>query len=355
MALNPDHYAIVIGIDGYSQLRPLTAAGEDAAKFALWLTSEEGGGLPSKNVRGIYSPPPGSTNNPFEARPIQTQIDEALTRFGIETKDRIGKRLYFYFSGHGFGSNFLDVGMLMANASLTRLGYNIGLLPYRSFFREMEVFDEIVFILDCCRDPHGGIETAKPGFSLPKRGNGTKIQDVVILGAMYGEEAYQPLKNDFTDERRGLLTQAVLEGLTKPEAADGLGRFTSSSLSYYVTQRVPELAAGANVDQTPNIDKTQLRREIVFYTIPNSKLEWVRVQIIVPPGLGGDLLLLDSFGNEIDRQPAVAAAAAGGWTVMLLRNRWYEVKLSPVGPHAKPNIIELTELNGDPHIYKFKT
>ena len=352
MAENLDHYAIVIGIDLYPQLRALKAAEKDATDFALWLTKEDGGGLPPKNVKIIKSLPT-NPSNPFLARPIQAEIDEALNSFGIMKKERIGKRLYFYFSGHGFGPNFVDVGMLMANASLDRLGYSLGLLPYRLFFRDTEAFDEIVFILDCCRDPHGGIEPLKPGFTPYKMGDGTKIQDLVILGAMYGEESYQPLVSG-TKERRGLLTQAVLEGLQKPEYADGLGRFTSSSLAYYLKTRVPELATDADVDQTPNIDATQLKSDIIFSTIPVSKLEVVPVQIIAPKGLNGDLVLFDSFNNEILRQPANSAVAPTGWTLQLIRNRWYQLRQIPGPPNPKPNLIDLSQPNGNPHVVNFK-
>jgi Caspase domain len=352
MAQNPDHYAIVIGIDLYPQLRALKAAEKDATQFALWLTSEEGGGLPAKNVKIIRSLPTNS-NNPYMARPLQAEIDEALGMFGIEKEIRIGTRLYFYFSGHGFGPNFVDVGMLMANASIKRLGNSLGLLPYRLFFRDTEAFDEVVFILDCCRDPHGGIEPLKPGFTPYRRGDGTKSQDFVVIGAMYGDESYQPLISG-TKERRGLLTQAILEGLQKPEHADGLGRFTSSSLAYYIKNRVPELAAEADVDQTPNVDTTQLKKEIIFSTIPLSKLEVVSIQIIAPAGLKGDLVLSDTFGNEIIREPAAKAVAPSGWTFNLIRNRWYRVRLYPAPPNPKPNLIDLTEFTGTTYVHQFK-
>lgn len=246
--------------------------------------------------------------------------------------------------------------MLLANASPSRLGYSLGLLPYREFFRKMEAFDEIVFILDCCRDPHGGVETLKPGFSLDARGDGTKIQDLVVLGAPYGDQAFQPFDPEYkgAKERRGLLTKAIIDGLTETDAADGLGRFTSSSLSFYLKQRMEELALAAGVEQTPNIDDTYLRQEIVFSTIPDSKLARVKVSITAPAGLNGTLQLLDGFGNELARQPAAAAAAPGGWLVTLIRNRWYEVRLLPFKPGARPNIIDLTQLNGDPHVYEFK-
>jgi hypothetical protein len=355
MALNADHYAIVIGIKGYSQLRPLKGAESDAVAFGRWVTSEEGGGVPLENYEIILSPTVNS-NNPFDARPIQLEIDAALTRFGIERNERLGKRLYFYFSGHGFGPEYNEVGMLLANASLTRLGYSLGLQPYRELFRKMEAFDEVVFILDCCRDPNGGFTTLKPPFHLPGRSDETKFQDLVVLGARYGEQSFQPLDPEFkgTGERRGLLTKALIEGLTLPEAADGLGRFTSSSLSYWVKQKVRELAKDALVDQTPNIDDTYLRENIVFATIPDSKLERVKVSIVAPPGLAGTLLLLDSFGNELARQPAADAAPPDGWPVTLIRNRWYDLKLLPPKAGTKPNIIDLTGVNADTHVYEFK-
>lgn len=352
MPENPDHYAIVIGIDFYPQLRPLKAAEKDATNFALWLTDKDGGGLPSKNVKIIKSLPTNAIN-PYKARPVRDEVDEALGLFGIEKQERIGKRLYFYFSGHGFGPNFVDVGMLMANASPKRLVNSLGLLPYRLFFRDSEAFDEIVYILDCCRDPHGGIETLKPGFDPYKKGDGTKIQDLVILGAMYGDESYQPLITG-TKERRGLLTQAILEGLQDPKWADGLGRFTSSSLSYYIRSRVPELADAADVDQTPNIDTTQLKKEIIFSTIPLSELELVPVQVIAPPGLTGDLVLFDSLNNEILRTPAATSVAPTGWAIKLVRNKWYQLRLEPAQPNPKPNLIELTEFNGTTYVHQFK-
>src|SRR5882762_2214822 len=109
MARNPDHYAIVIGIDGYSQLRRLRASEKDAKKFASWLKSDDGGGLPIENIYMILSPP-DLPSNPFDARPVAYQIDDALTRIGLTKGGWIGKRLYFYFAGHGFGPNFNDVG-----------------------------------------------------------------------------------------------------------------------------------------------------------------------------------------------------------------------------------------------------
>src|SRR5215212_11472438 len=130
---NPDHYAIVIGIDGYKQLRRLRAAGDDAQRFVAWLTCEDGGGLDPKNVKPILSPLV-LPDDPLDAKPVLTEVTRALRDIGVGRGTRIGQRLYFYFAGHGFGPTFDDVGLLLADAAMERLGSNIGLRPHRLFF-----------------------------------------------------------------------------------------------------------------------------------------------------------------------------------------------------------------------------
>jgi uncharacterized caspase-like protein len=358
--LNPDHYAIVIGIDGYSQLPRLRAAGKDATRFTEWLTSRNGGGVPPQNVQVVLSPPgPVDSSNTFIARPIADDIDRAMADIGIQRalseRSRIGKRLYFYFSGHGVGPAFDQVGMLMANASMDRLKSNIGLHEYREFFRNTAMFDEVVFILDCCRDSRVGIKTSEPGFD----GTGgwaapDAVQDFVVFGGMYGEKAFQVWSSDI-NERRGLLTQAVLEALQKPDAADALGRFTASTLRDYVHERVPQLASEATMKQTPAFDLTQIRREIVFGTIPADQLPRLRIRIVAPPGLTGELVLMDRGIREMERRPATSVTEdQPSWIVELVRNRRYTVEHTESGPNAPANTLDLRNAQGDPYVYIFK-
>jgi uncharacterized caspase-like protein len=207
---NDQHFAIAIGIDTYPQLRRLTSSVKDAADFCEWLTSDDGGNLPDQNVKLIPSSP-ALPADPFDARPMQTEIDRALRDFGVEQGTRVGQRLYFYFAGHGFGPSFDNIGMLMANAAMKRL-YNIGLRPYRNYFHESKRFDEVVFILDCCRDRDFSRETMAPGFDKDPAPDGRRVVDFVLMATAYGEKAFAPVDKP-TNERRGLLTKAVLEGL----------------------------------------------------------------------------------------------------------------------------------------------
>lgn len=268
MANNINDYAIVVGIDTYAQLRPLQSAVRDASMFAEWLVSPEGGGLSQANVRLIVSPPE-VPSNPFDARPGQTDIDRALYEIVGHGGTRIGRRLYFYFAGHGIGPNFDDVGMLMANASMKRLDSNVGLSPYRRFFRESGLFDEVVFILDCSRDPYLRGQTSAPALDVSRNKSARGVKDFVVLAAAHGGKAFN-FASTGTGEPRGVLTQAVLDGL-RGGAIDPFGRITSSSLSSYVRRRVPELTPKPG--QEPEIILPDNSEEIVFNELPADEVK----------------------------------------------------------------------------------
>lgn len=332
-ARNPDHYAIVVGIDTYGKLGRLRGAVADATRFMQWLLKEDGGGLDSGNIQPVLSAPTMAADV-LDAIPKQTDITKALRALGVERNERLGKRLYFYFAGHGFGPGFDNVGMLLADAyEPTHLGSNVGLREYRYFFRQHLLFDEVVFILDCCRDERQA-PTRGPDFDLAVNGAGSKFTDYVVLAAIYGEKAWQPVDSQ-TGERRGLLTKAVLEGL-EGAAADGLGRVTYITLGDYVKARVPKLAEELRTDvqvgQTPQIDALATNVGLVLATIPADRLDRVRVRIVAPATLAGNLLLCEGVDRrEIDRRPAAQATAATPWEVSLVRNRVYEVKSDAKG------------------------
>ncbi len=352
MARNPDHYAIVVGIDGYPQLLPLRSANQDATFFAKWLQKENGGGLDPNNIELIISPPK-LPPDPFDAQPVAAKIDRALTRFGFEKGGRIGSRLYFYFAGHGFGPEFDNVGMLMATAAMQRLKDNVGLRDFRTFFRQSEAFDEVVFFLDCCRDPIGGIQTFGPKIDLPAPRAGVSVRDVVVMAAQYGEKAFEPVLDQETHERRGILTKAILEGLTEPAAADGLGRFTKSSLFRYVTDRVRDLSDDVKLKQSPEVDDPKPDQELVFSTIPHSELSWLKVRISASPAYQGELILMDDKSLPIISQPAAGLTKENPWELTLLRNRWYSLTHKQNGVLSKPQILSL-EQAPDPYEFTYE-
>jgi hypothetical protein len=347
VAHNDQDYAVVVGINAYPQLRVLRAAVGDATKFAEWLQLPNGGGLPEKNVRLIVSAETLPTE-PLDAKPIQEDIDKALRDFGVEKNQWIGRRLYFYFAGHGIGPNFNNVGMLMAHAAMVRLNYNIGLQNYLDYCHEHVLFDELVFILDCCRDHARTVTTTAPAFTPPSGPLGS-VERLVVLAAPYGEKAFEPTQTG-AREPRGLLTKALLEGLKQQLAADPNGNITASSLRGYVRGRVPKLAKDARLAQMPEILPPV--NEIMFHKVPQAALEEVRVRIVAPAGLAGDLVLRDSAATEIERRLAsTATTGQPPWEVSLVRNRWYSVAHTADPPGTPPAIIDLRTVRGAKHVF----
>lgn len=240
--------------------------------------------------------------------------------------------------------------MLMANASMDRPNSNLGMRLYRQLFREFARFDEVVFILDCCRDPVKATAAA-PSWNLPPVPLGAVV-DFVVLAAAYGEKAIEGTEDE-VNQRRGLLTQAILEGL-KPEAADAEGRITASTLKAYVLKSVPELAKALDktdkhLQQNPEIIAPNT--ELVFATFPVEKLPKLRVHIIASPGLTGDLILRHGTDLHIIERRSVALATADQpWEIELLRNISYLVQ------HSDSDLAEILDLRrakDDPYVFRF--
>jgi hypothetical protein len=247
---NPEHYALVIGIDAYSQLPPLKSAVSDAKRFVRWLQAESGGGLSRSHIHALLSSST-PTGNSLNADPTQADVDQALAKIIQTNRDSQIKRLYFYFAGHGYGPSFDDVGMLMANASMSRLS-SISLRAYRQFLRQSGHFPEIVFVLDCSRAYLlDGAPAPAPSLALTPSNQSAGSNDFVLMASSHGEQAFE-ITEAMEGGRRGLLTTAVLEGLGG-EAIDSNQRITALSLSNYVRWRVPKLAGGASLKQLPEI------------------------------------------------------------------------------------------------------
>jgi uncharacterized caspase-like protein len=298
----PDQdYAIVVGIDLYPKdLSKLYAAERDAADFAEWLIAADGGGVPEKNLRLIRGSSFGPFDDPFDFRPIQRDIDRALSTFGVGIRARVGRRLYFYFAGHGLGVKADDVVMLMADASLVRLNSNLGLSKYRHYFRNAAPFEEVLLILDCCRDLNNYVEPIPPSFTaLTDYRAAPQVRELTALATGYGRKAFEPslqLQSEADEGRRGLLTRALLEGL-RGQAAGTNGAVTAATLRAYLEDRVPQLARFAELRQQPELNATDPNLLICQVQAPEG---W-EVRIFPPSAPDGELILLNGSLNEIGR------------------------------------------------------
>jgi uncharacterized caspase-like protein len=346
-----DHYGIAIGIDSYPSLRPLRSSVSDATHFLQWLTDEDGGNVDPEKVR-LISSPEAIASDPFDARPVQIEIDRALRDFGALNGNRIGKRLYFYFAGHGFGPSFDNVGMLMASASMDTLKVNIGLRNYRDYFHETGLFDEVVYIVDCCRDNARDEQTSSPVFkALPVANRAAKVVDFVVLAAGYGEKAFAPV-SVVDGERRGILTKAVLEALRgDPKALDPNGRVTAATLQNYVKDRVKVIADDDKLRQEPELPQNP-NPDMVFRQVDTTAIKKLRVHIIAPAELTGELIVRDArdLSQIVDRHPVAQAQAANPWEIDLAPVTRYEIE----NPDSdRTMVLDPSKARGEPYVFRF--
>ena len=353
-------YAIVIGIDSYARVTDdssfpiLTSAVADANAFMQWLVSPTGGAIENDPTPGkrriipIFSPTVLNNQlpSPMEAKPVKDQIDDALIEFGFMEKKRpIGRRLYFYFSGHGISLGSNDVAMLMANAFRAMESRNVGLRSYREYLQERFLFEEVIFIADCCRNRETKqIDLGKPSFTIEKDPEMPPVQDVAILAAEYGEPSFA------VSGGQGLLTKALIEGLEgNPEAVDQLGRVTSNTLNNFIPKRVTALAKENLLRQHPEIDLFPKNAEIIFCK-PKKK---VKIKIIADKSVKGEMFICN--GNkeeiaEIGRRKAKLATKASPWEIELVDSFVpYFVKVTTF---TNPFMLELSKVKENNHVFQ---
>ncbi len=191
----------------------------------------------------------------------------------------------------------------MANASRNRLGSNIGMREYRSFFHRAAPFDELVIILDCCREFEDHAAPNRPVFvDRLVQDRAYSVQEFYIMAAEYGKKAFEPERGD-DSERRGLLSQALMEALKERKAALSTNNMiTAASVTEYLRQRVPELATAAKLKQKPEIPSVP---DMVFGQILVAPpLEKAVTHVVVEPALGGEVVLMTNVLQEIGRCPA---------------------------------------------------
>lgn len=301
-----DDYAIVIGINRYSGigLRKLKSAESDAIDFAAWLEDPKGGGLCPSHIRLILSSQWSDEDFNRRPPPIQDDIDEALERFGLGDTAPIGRRFYFYFSGHGVGAGFDNIALLMANATYKKLNSNIGLSNYRQFFRDVGAFREMVFVLDCCRDGDGAYVAQDPTITNRPVGGHQPIdiQDFVLMGARNGGQSFEPIELQ-TGERRGLLSRALKEALKDRQAFDpSVGGITAEAIQKYVKGRVPKLAQQLGLEQEADYDPPV--RSMFFGPVTPPQDYQVRVTVTNPAG--GPVVLKNGAFVELSSSPAAS-------------------------------------------------
>ena len=269
--------ALVVGIAHYPQLRALQGPVGDAERIADWLRGPAG--IPAKNVKLVTS----NTDKP--GRPILREIDSAFDRiFDQAEKSQSARRLYVYFAGHGCSRTIEHLALLMANADMKRLNRSMDATGYRRALA-YHLFPEQVYLFDCCRSydstvvgrgPEWTIDESKP--ALPG------LVQLVMYAAGFHELASE--QHLIYSERRGLFTEALLEGLTggaaRCDPVTGQAEVTSDRLVAYVRDRLDQLTRQENVRQHAWLETMGVPRSLILASGVTPSL--VTLTVTVPRG-----------------------------------------------------------------------
>lgn len=275
-----DHYAVVIGIQAYPGLTPLAGPCADARAFRDWLVDPTGGDVPPPNVHLLLTSdfhPPGPASV-ADAKPVVDQFNAVVGDFVNRAAlgQRIGERLYLYLAGHGFSdeSDTNSAALIAANAEKTGFLHHITATEYADWFHRNAAFDEIVLVMDCCRDV--GITHAIQNPALPKTSNPVAAKGVREFQAFATQWGASSREKDFNGQVRGIFTVTLIDALRRA-ASDANGCVTGSCIKDFVHGHMKEVAAPVEVDP-PKIDADSAA-EIVFARRAGAAKRHIRVRV----------------------------------------------------------------------------
>jgi len=255
-----EDFALIIGINDYTLpgdngLATLKGAINDANKFEEWVINPQGGNVPASNSYKVISQPEPNLS------PIQDQIDDKFLSIEKSLKNLIAsgnsaRRLYFYFAGHGLGTldSVTDTALVLANWSELRRHSAISSEGYKDVIRQYGYFEEIIFIVDCCRNIKINVKPKHPSFSppIPSPNSGaTKL--FVGYATHYQDQSFEIETGN--SEMRGVFTKVFLDGLNGG-AINSEGIIDADSLRNYLIKETPTEAIKKGYKQIPEIINT---------------------------------------------------------------------------------------------------
>lgn len=236
--LNPEAYAVVIGIEKYRGVPSVDYAAHDAESVRMYLIQAMG--FDEKNVVLLQN-----------ERATKTDLEKYL---GTWLKNRVtpSSRVFVYFAGHGAPDPATGAGFLMPYEgdpnyttdtaySLQSLYENLAKLPAK----------DITVVLDACFSGAGGRSLiAKGTRPLISTLAPTNIgRNTLAMSAAAGNQ----ISTSYPNGKHGLMTYFMLRGLQGEADINRDGRITAAELFSYMKPNVERVARLQNVEQTPTI------------------------------------------------------------------------------------------------------
>jgi hypothetical protein len=302
-------YALVIGVDGYTEVgNNLQSAVDGAIKFCRWLLDD---GVPADNIvlllsRGPTSPTDGEIKNVLKPDVItyeQPEVDSIINKKGIckimRRSKGAGDRLFLYFSGHGFSN--CDY---VQNDYLVGMDCIVGANPFPIVFNSVAAyfsktdFNLQIFILDCCRDWKEFVQypsvVGKCQTDVPHKDSNARVRQLFFWATASSMEA-----NDFN----GVYTNKLLEGLR------GQGptvRWDDYKQRYLVRPELLEDYLEAEFASNPNWHQTprsfgDITRKTILTELPECSVKKVGLTLPIRAAVAiprGKVTLKDDNGYE---------------------------------------------------------
>jgi hypothetical protein len=321
--MNDTDYAIVVGIRRYPNLGagPLDGPDIDAKAVYDWLVDPDKGGVPKKQAFLVRS---SDFEDPFpevdvggrisfKAEPTADDLAKCFGSIYESAKQnntvRLGRRLYVYFSGHGFCVDNCDGGIYTASASPSLL-HHFYVKSWFDWFYKHAVFEEFVLWMDACAEK---IDVGQPNPTLlpadRESANLARGRQFVAYAAKHTLRAVERRTPD--GNIRGVFTYTLLEGLNGGAVEDE--RITAESLRKYLKGGMkaymdPEDVRNPDIAETPAFGTVE---DIEFDPMPLTR--FAHAIRFSPPHFGKTVQILDNAFAIIEG----STASSETWTVQL--------------------------------------
>jgi hypothetical protein len=299
-----EDYAIVVGINRYPAFPKLQGPETDATLFHDWLISPTGGMMRSENAKLILSSKfEPESGDPFYARPALTDFTNEFDRLralayeATSPQYRVGRRLYLFLSGHGItpagapSPNLDDAALLMANASSNALNNSLPGHPYAEWFRNAGAFDEIVLLMDCCRNLENNVF---PNGPTPALVNAERKDQVRRFYAAATELDAASWEQELGSPKapHGVFSFVLMQGLQDEAVCDSEGRLSGSRLKEHIETSIKDIRP----DQVARIYPPPERdNEIVF--VKKRRVFKPNLKVLFGAGMTGKIVKLVDGAN----------------------------------------------------------
>jgi uncharacterized caspase-like protein len=265
--------ALVVGINRYPGIGNLQGPENDANDFFAWVTSPDGGNVDPKNAKLIRSsdfPAAAAVKDELpEQKQINdffTEVDDAATENNVAGQGaRAGRRLWMFFSGHGFAPSLEDSCVLMANATVKQV-HNIAAARWANLLHVGGWFDEILLFQDACRNR---IPAAKLNEPFIVGRNASIAKPRLRFYAFSSKDQKLSKELPCPDGKvRGVFAATLLDGLRGAARDSASGAITARTLKTYLQDNMRNRLSDADKANPEIAQEPDVRDPDILEIVP---------------------------------------------------------------------------------------